>query len=536
MSGCTAGSEATRRVSAPHRRLEASYRRVLRLFPTRYRTAWADEMLGVLLATAAPGQRRPHPADLADLVVACLRAWLADLAGRVRRDLPLAIGAVALLVSLTVALLPTGTATADAGTAPAVPDRFAGYFGATGDVSDSPPGRAVALYQHADDSPYQPLVVGADTDSYRRLDLALDRRTGVEPTGEPAPALLAPDGGRVAVGQGLSRRPALVVQDLLTGRTTTYPVGAAGGVLPLAWSATGDRIAYAATPDESPVTYRTRTPTAGRLGLLDLASGRAVELPGNSRVAAAAFAPDGTQLAVQDAAGPDGVGPDGGGVAGLRIVALDGSTVGPVPAAGGERLAGPAAWSPDGRLLAVTSPRPGAYTRFVRPGGAPGSTPAPLTHEGWGTHHVLGWAGPDRVVVARDRQSATTIVQAPLHGGPGRQLSTIPHGAGYPVAGLQLATALLPELRVRPAAAPDRGRWPTWWRVGIALGVTGSSFAAAYLLASRRDRVRRAAQAGAAPAAAAPAAAAPAGAAPAGATQAGAAQAAAARARRAGTK
>lgn len=477
-----------RGVGTAHNELESAYRRVLRRFPAAYRADWEDEMVGVLLASAAPGQQRPHRADLADLVRAGIRAWLRHLAALARRDLALVSGVLALLAALTVALLPARPGPA-AEAAPTIPGRFADYFGSTGDVSDSPPGRAVALYRHAEDAAFQPLVVGADTDAYRRLDLALSRRTGAESDGEPAPALLSPDGTRVIVGQGLSSRPELVVQELRTGRTRTYRVGAAGGALPLAWSPDGDRIAFVATADQDPATYRTRTPTTGALGLLELPSGRVAGLPGNPHVAAAAFAPGGTELAVQDRPGPGSPGPPAqpqpAGASRLRVVALDGSTVRPVPLPDGEQLAGPAAWSPDGRLLAVTSPQPGAYTRFVAASGG-GAAPAPLAHENWGTHHVIGWAAPDRVVVARTGPAETSIVGTGLNGGPTRQLSAIPHGLGHPVSQVQVATALLPTLDIRAPGAPDRGRWPTHWRVGAALGVSLLVFGAGHLLTTRR--------------------------------------------------
>src|SRR5512139_3838434 len=48
--------------------LEIRYRRLLRAFPADHRDHHGDEMLGVLMATARPGQRRPALADTADLL------------------------------------------------------------------------------------------------------------------------------------------------------------------------------------------------------------------------------------------------------------------------------------------------------------------------------------------------------------------------------------------------------------------------------------------------------------------------------------
>jgi hypothetical protein len=49
-------------------RLEARYRRLLRAYPASYRAAREDEIVGVLMDGAAPGQRRPSVAAAADLV------------------------------------------------------------------------------------------------------------------------------------------------------------------------------------------------------------------------------------------------------------------------------------------------------------------------------------------------------------------------------------------------------------------------------------------------------------------------------------
>ncbi|HEY7430000.1 MAG TPA: hypothetical protein VH641_04620 [Streptosporangiaceae bacterium] len=53
--------------------LERRYRRLLSLYPRRHRRAHAEEMLGVLLAAAADGQRRPRLADAVDLIWCALK-------------------------------------------------------------------------------------------------------------------------------------------------------------------------------------------------------------------------------------------------------------------------------------------------------------------------------------------------------------------------------------------------------------------------------------------------------------------------------
>ncbi|HEX6469257.1 MAG TPA: hypothetical protein VF069_09195 [Streptosporangiaceae bacterium] len=69
---------------ARQRELESRYRRLLRWYPPRHRHDHEEEMLGVLLQSARPGQARPSPRDAADI------AWGGVLI-RARRS----IGAIA---------------------------------------------------------------------------------------------------------------------------------------------------------------------------------------------------------------------------------------------------------------------------------------------------------------------------------------------------------------------------------------------------------------------------------------------------------
>jgi hypothetical protein len=52
--------------------LERRYRRLLRCFPARYRREHEQEILSVLMARAAEGQRRPGLADSVDLVLSAI--------------------------------------------------------------------------------------------------------------------------------------------------------------------------------------------------------------------------------------------------------------------------------------------------------------------------------------------------------------------------------------------------------------------------------------------------------------------------------
>jgi hypothetical protein len=49
-------------------RLERSYRRLLAFYPKAFRRRHEQEMLSVLMAGAAEGQRRPRPAEYANLI------------------------------------------------------------------------------------------------------------------------------------------------------------------------------------------------------------------------------------------------------------------------------------------------------------------------------------------------------------------------------------------------------------------------------------------------------------------------------------
>jgi hypothetical protein len=55
--------------------LERRYRRLLKCFPARYRHEHEQEILSVLMAGAADGQRRPGLADSADLVMSAIFMW-----------------------------------------------------------------------------------------------------------------------------------------------------------------------------------------------------------------------------------------------------------------------------------------------------------------------------------------------------------------------------------------------------------------------------------------------------------------------------
>ena len=96
--------------------LARRYRRLLIAYPDSYRRQRGDELLGTLLDTARPGQRRPTVADATDLVLGGLRQRLggtvaADLEAGIALAAPFALALAAGLCGflwLTVERLPDG--------------------------------------------------------------------------------------------------------------------------------------------------------------------------------------------------------------------------------------------------------------------------------------------------------------------------------------------------------------------------------------------------------------------------------------------
>ncbi len=354
-------------------------------------------------------------------------------------------------------LLAAGGGARAPGSAVTVPDRLAGYSYLTADVSDAPPGRAVALYQHGFGVEFmdfpQAVVLAADDDVYRRLDAA-EARSGPESQGDPAPMLLSPDGRRVALGEHDTTSPDLEIVDLETGGVSRRPLPDTRSVRPVAWSADGTRLTYLAK--EKPTHPHRGAPPVGALLVLDLNSGRVQPVPGGAQATAAAFSPDGALLAVQSR---------GGRAAGAAIVRLSTGAVRALPGSGS--LTGPHAWSPDGRLLAVERPS-GIWVIDVT--GAPASTPARVRLPDPAIHAVLGWSANREVVLQDQAQpDRTRVVAVSLEGGRSRELTRIDGTSDYGVGRLQLATAPMADLTVRAAGDADRGPPPTVMSALVAL-------------------------------------------------------------------
>jgi hypothetical protein len=409
------------------------------------------------------------------------------------------LGAAAVLALLAGVALWPAILTSDRGPEPAenqarpvIPAEVAPLSLLTAPVTGSPPGPVALTFVYDGGGPRwlhstQTVVVGADGRSYRRVDEA-ERRGGPAELGtwRNAPVSLSPDGTRLAVGS-VTTVDTLSVVDLRTGAARRYPAAPAGVIEPLAWSPDGTRIAFTVRP----VTRSGPPPNAGAAAILDLRSGSSTPLP--VPASAAAFSPDGALVAVQGDA--DAQDPTQRAV---RIVDRDGAVTALPATEFGVRLVGPAAWSPDGRLLAMVdnagSGKRASTVSFLGTGPATSSVPGPIEAPTPDVT-VVGWRAADRMLITES--SATDdgrrLYEQPLTGAP-REMALFERG--FIVTGqtgaVQVATALLPDADIRPAGSPDRGPWPVWWRLTVTAAALGAAALGllAWRLAGRRGPAR----------------------------------------------
>jgi len=471
--------------------LESSYRRLLRLYPSRWRQHREEEVLAVLLQAAAPGQARATPAERHDLLLAAGREH-GRAAQRAARRAPGRTAALAVLVGGTGFVLVTAGAPVQAAPS-ALPPVLPAYSYLTQSVSTSPPGPAVAAYRQGNgaelaDFP-QAVVVGAGG-AVRRLDLAEDRDEAMQ--GSPGSFLLSPDGSHVASGRyDLSGQADIAVQDLRTGKVATTSSLGHPSVTPVAWSPDGTSVLASLgglpwlAPEDQPVPV----PPA-RLVLLGL-DGGLLPLPAgvSDDAAQVAWAPGGGRLVVQ--------------TADHELAVVDAATGAPRRLGVSADLAGVQAWSPDGALLATSgacSPEGrigvSTYDLVVIPVDASDSTDAaaPTCIPVGVGNQLVGWAAPRVLVLSTTTEDQTgaeqhALVSVDLQDGTRTELATIPTGSGnYHVGDVQVpAEALAGSLgeRLHPPVAWDRGPLAQWPGVVLVAGAVGGLVAVAAAVARR---------------------------------------------------
>jgi hypothetical protein len=355
----------------------------------------------------------PGWAALALLLAALRYVWRHQPRAIMRRRMVLtaAVGVVFVLAA------PPATAVwGEPYRAPGLPDRLASPFSWTlvADVRQSPPGPVALIFSgpatYGNLEEGRLAMVAANGERYRVLDVFTDPlessfRAGQSVAVDRFTALLSPD-GRYLLGDGML--------DLVTGGRGPQPPG-----LPVGWSADGRRVVSELFNADQ--TFEARE-------VWDLRTGQVIariEVNDPSRDGTAALSSDGERLAVEIGDGLRIY--DVGDPARYHDVPLD-----------GWRLGGPAAWSPDNRMLALV--RPG--TPWVRLVATPVDAVSILTPVAEFTAlppgtvpRLQGWRSNSEVVVQAGRAVVSFGVDRPTP----ERLIDLPEG----VTRVEIATAAL---------------------------------------------------------------------------------------------
>ncbi len=306
--------------------------------------------------------------------------------GRWRRSLELRAPAAGFLVAMLVLALmylpgPLTFGGPARGEDPLLPSTIARYSWYTGMLSHDRFEAASLLYQNGVgvefmDTP-QSVLLSTDGSTYRRLDEA-ESGSIPEDQGDPAVSVLSPDGTFVVVGSA-GRTGEVQVVTLSDGHRRSVSVGSGRTALPVSIGA--DNRTVLITTSKGVVNRYAETNDLG-LARLDLQTGQVLEYPQIQGAKAAALSPDGSRIVVTSVRGAELVDAATGRVmatvVGSRELSLDGD-----------------AWSPDGRLVALTE----QSTLFV----VDVSGPKPVQRRprllGMEYASAIGWRNPATVLV-----------------------------------------------------------------------------------------------------------------------------------------
>lgn len=412
--------------------LERVYRRLLRAYPKAYRARCGDEIVTVLLDSAANGQRRVRPADAVDLVVSGLLARARLYARNPYAAAGLVAGVVLLFAAgglvAQVMSLRGQFAAAAVSPSPVLPRELPGWGPIPTRAVGHPGGPAIASYVTGDEDGtiFTQLVGGVR---------ATARRSG--------PGLLSQDGRFVAgvegldeLGSALGRPGRLTVLDLSSGERKTVPAARVSDVDDIAgWSRDSRRLAWVA---------------GGHVLVLDRSTGNAADLgPGTDL----AFGPADDSFVVRVR----------GAVALHRA---DGATVRTLPVPTWARL-GRAGVSPDGSCMVLSefddAPGWGQQGQSVVMDLTTGRLTALSRGDG-----ALAWRDAHTLLVRVEGDARPRLEGDPA-GADDRRLETVDLTSGrrslvsrFPegsdVNNLQVATALVPYAQLGGSVSyVDRG-------------------------------------------------------------------------------
>lgn len=407
----------------------------------------------------------------------------------IHRSRPVAAGVALAAVALAAVATPGWLTVGPSAAAEVVPDRVHIPWLWQATVGQLPPGPASVLF-FTDRTRYAEstgVVVGGDG-SYRLLPMTVGEGHG----------LLSPD-GRWYLRPGTG--------GLVDLRTGDERHGHRAGIAPLAWSPDGTRVVGSRSNDDAVITYGPdNQPLNDPARPDDLLS--VDPWTGHERIlpvgvfashSAAAWSPGGTGLAV---AGPVDVEAQLAERERLVVTDPSGAVRWQVELGDRRRLAGPAAWSPDGRRIAllvhdgcVTScadvaellRRSWRIESLDAATGRPVGDPVPVAGS---PSAVVGWLGADPVVERQtrtpDHQRRRTALAVVTGGGAERILVDSADGVG----GLHVPRHLMVRGAFGgPAPHPSPFAAPPWLygAVGGAVALAG----AALTRRLRRDAVSR---------------------------------------------